>query len=304
MVAYLEKTDGNADFHEIINFLTRSSIHYALTVSPVVSTTLVEQFWMSTKSKIINNVRFITSKVAGKLVNLSEASIRSDLLFNDADGIDFLHNHAIFDAIQLMGTVKPDEGTDKPKVSTDKPEVSTHAKPKEVEVSTDKLDEGTAEPKDGTSDEILLPTTVFKDDEPLQVYWKKLQKLAHIQIFDDIQARIEADRLLAARLSRVNKDEKCITVEERAKFLYDTIAYQRRKHAELKNKNFEEIQVMYKKVKRSDKDFIAIGSAEDESQIKEMNKESKDPKRKRVVNETPMEEDTDAKSAQRARTRE
>ncbi|GJT30940.1 hypothetical protein Tco_0911215 [Tanacetum coccineum] len=103
MVAYLEKTDGNADFHEIINFLTRSSIHYALTVSPVVSTTLVEQFWMSTKSKIINNVRFITSKVAGKPVNLSEASIRSDLLFNDADGIDFLHNHAIFDAIQLMG---------------------------------------------------------------------------------------------------------------------------------------------------------------------------------------------------------
>ncbi|GJX86039.1 hypothetical protein Tco_0336813 [Tanacetum coccineum] len=31
MVAYLEKTDGNTDFHEIIDFLTRSSIHYALT---------------------------------------------------------------------------------------------------------------------------------------------------------------------------------------------------------------------------------------------------------------------------------
>ncbi|GJS44993.1 hypothetical protein Tco_0595114 [Tanacetum coccineum] len=62
MVAYLEKTDGNTDFHEIIDFLTRSSIHYALT-----------------------------------------ASIRSDLLFDDADGIDSLHNQAIFDAIQLMG---------------------------------------------------------------------------------------------------------------------------------------------------------------------------------------------------------
>ncbi|GJX54224.1 hypothetical protein Tco_0282593 [Tanacetum coccineum] len=34
-----------------------------------------------------------------------------------------------------------------------------------------------------------------------------------------------------------------------------------KKHADLKNKNFEEIQVLYKKVKRSDKDFIAIGSA-------------------------------------------
>ncbi|GJT99909.1 hypothetical protein Tco_1110248 [Tanacetum coccineum] len=58
---------------------------------------------MSAKSKIINNVRYITAKVAGKPVNISEASIRSDLLFDDADGIDSLNNQAIFDAIQLMG---------------------------------------------------------------------------------------------------------------------------------------------------------------------------------------------------------
>ncbi|GJV12282.1 hypothetical protein Tco_1353823 [Tanacetum coccineum] len=103
MAAYLEKTNGNTKFHEIISFLTRSSIHYALTVSLVVSTTFVEQFWMSAKSKIINNVRYITAKVAGKPVSISEASIRSDLLFDDADGIDSLPNQAIFDAIQLMG---------------------------------------------------------------------------------------------------------------------------------------------------------------------------------------------------------
>ncbi|GKA34755.1 hypothetical protein Tco_0721184 [Tanacetum coccineum] len=103
MVAYLEKTDGNAEFHEIIDFLTRSSIHYALTVSPVVSTTFVEQFWMTAKSKTINNVRYITATVAGKPVSISEASIRSDLQFNDAAGIDVLPNQAIFDTIQLMG---------------------------------------------------------------------------------------------------------------------------------------------------------------------------------------------------------
>ncbi|GJR79959.1 hypothetical protein Tco_0150744 [Tanacetum coccineum] len=84
-------------------FDVSSSIHYALTISPVVSTTFVEQFWMSAKSKIINNVRYITAKVAGKPVSISEASIRSDLLFDDADGIDSLPNQAIFDAIQLMG---------------------------------------------------------------------------------------------------------------------------------------------------------------------------------------------------------
>ncbi|GJV54081.1 hypothetical protein Tco_1449822 [Tanacetum coccineum] len=103
MVTYLEKTKGNAEFHEVINFLARSSIYHALTVSPVVSTTFVEQFWMSAKSKMINNVRYITAKVAGKPVSISEASIRSDLLFDDADGIDSLPNQAIFDAIQLMG---------------------------------------------------------------------------------------------------------------------------------------------------------------------------------------------------------
>ncbi|GKC34803.1 hypothetical protein Tco_1047187 [Tanacetum coccineum] len=68
MVAYLEKTDGNTDFHEIIDFLTRSSIHYALTVSPVVSTTFVEQFWMSAKSKILNNVR--EKKISGNVTPL------------------------------------------------------------------------------------------------------------------------------------------------------------------------------------------------------------------------------------------
>ncbi|GJU00615.1 hypothetical protein Tco_1110953 [Tanacetum coccineum] len=47
--------------------------------------------------------RYITAKVAGKPVSISEASIRSDLLFDDADGIDSLPNQAIFDAIQLMG---------------------------------------------------------------------------------------------------------------------------------------------------------------------------------------------------------
>ncbi|GKG09015.1 hypothetical protein Tco_0334847 [Tanacetum coccineum] len=79
MVAYLEKTEGNAEFHEIIDFITQSSIHHALTVSTLLP------------------------KVAGKPVSISKASIRSDLLFDDANMIDSLPNQAIFDAIQLMG---------------------------------------------------------------------------------------------------------------------------------------------------------------------------------------------------------
>ncbi|GJX72375.1 hypothetical protein Tco_0309546 [Tanacetum coccineum] len=49
MVAYLEKSEGNAEFHEIIDFLTRSSIHHALTgkhfsgkVTPLFASMLVQ----------------------------------------------------------------------------------------------------------------------------------------------------------------------------------------------------------------------------------------------------------------------
>ncbi|GJW67190.1 putative ribonuclease H-like domain-containing protein [Tanacetum coccineum] len=96
-------TDDN-----VANLLTKafdvsSSIHYALTISPVISTTFVEQFCTSAKSQTINNVRYINAKVAGKPVTISEASIRSDLHFDDVVGIDSLNNHAIFDAIKFMG---------------------------------------------------------------------------------------------------------------------------------------------------------------------------------------------------------
>ncbi|GJU16105.1 hypothetical protein Tco_1144071 [Tanacetum coccineum] len=89
MITYLDKTDGNAEFHEIMDFLTRIYIYYALTVSPVVSTTFIEQFWMSAKSKTIKNVRYITPTVAGKSVNISEASIKVEIFFDDADGIEY-----------------------------------------------------------------------------------------------------------------------------------------------------------------------------------------------------------------------
>ncbi|GJT16184.1 hypothetical protein Tco_0874890 [Tanacetum coccineum] len=73
MVAYLEKNDGNTDF------------------------------WTSAKSRTVNNISYIDAIVDGKPVTISEASIRSDLLFDDADGIDTLNNQAIFNTIQLMG---------------------------------------------------------------------------------------------------------------------------------------------------------------------------------------------------------
>ncbi|GKC63637.1 hypothetical protein Tco_1096235 [Tanacetum coccineum] len=56
-------------------------------------------------------------------------------------------------------------------------------------------------------------------------------------------------------------------------------------HSHLKTKKFEEIQALYEKIKRSDKDFIAIGSAEDERRIKEMSEGVKDTDQKRLKEE-------------------
>ncbi|GJS62476.1 hypothetical protein Tco_0657260 [Tanacetum coccineum] len=351
MVAYLEKTKGNAKFHEIIDFLGRSSIHNALTT-------------------------------------ISEASIRSDLLFDDADGIVSLPNQAIFDVIQLMGgatsernhmnpnlqpllrhpseanvepqsdpsprpspttyililfhssnqkvsTDKENVSTDRPNVSTDRPNVSTD-RPK---VNTDKEKDSTISSDEGTEGRSATPITptttptMFGDDETiarvllnmsqakvvsrekekgvelmdveeterprptstrslltlkplpkidpkdkekkkieeedeseieskdipeaekkfkqltkdeemdrkLQEYWEteeerkrlaeeEATKTALSDEYDFIQARIEANRLLALRLQDEEREQ--FTVEERAKFLHDIIAAQRRFLAE------------------------------------------------------------------------
>ncbi|GJU30816.1 ribonuclease H-like domain-containing protein [Tanacetum coccineum] len=55
--------------------------------------------FMRTIDFLRRKVPVIHVHLAGKPVSISEASIRSDLLFNDADGIDSLPNQAIFDAI-------------------------------------------------------------------------------------------------------------------------------------------------------------------------------------------------------------
>ncbi|GJS26045.1 hypothetical protein Tco_0486665 [Tanacetum coccineum] len=109
MVACLVKTKWNTQFHEIVDFLTRSSIYYSLTVSPTVSTSIIEQFWNTATSKTVNDVSYIKAKVAGKTVSVSKASIRRDLLFNDVDEIDCLTNQEIYENLQLM---RPDTTQD------------------------------------------------------------------------------------------------------------------------------------------------------------------------------------------------
>ncbi|GJS08509.1 hypothetical protein Tco_0365305 [Tanacetum coccineum] len=138
------------------------------------------------------------------------------------------------------------------------------------------------------------------------------------------KARINADKILAEELQKEEREK--FTIEQREKFLHDTIAAKRKflaqqrseairnkpptgnrlrnqmmtylkhvgrkKHSKLKTKTFEEIQVLYERLKRQDQNFVAIGSAEDERQTKEMNEESKYPEKKRLKKRVVNEEDT------------
>ncbi|GJU75845.1 putative ribonuclease H-like domain-containing protein [Tanacetum coccineum] len=160
------------------------------------------------------------------------------------------------------------------------------------------------------------------EEERNRIAEEKATNEALMRNFDDIKARIEADRLLAEKLQEQEREQ--FTIEERAKFLHDTIAAQRKflaqqrseairnrpptknqlrnqmmtylkhvgnfKHSELKTKKFEEIQALYEKIKRSDEDFISIGSAEDERQIKRMNEKGIDSSKSEVIKEESKEE--------------
>ncbi|GJZ34728.1 hypothetical protein Tco_0580545 [Tanacetum coccineum] len=67
------------------------------------------------------------------------------------------------------------------------------------------------------------------------------------------------------------------------------------KHSDLKTKKFEEIQALYEKIKRSDEDFISIGSAEDERLIKKMNEKGIDSSKNEMVKEESKEEESTRK---------
>ncbi|GKF33799.1 hypothetical protein Tco_0106999 [Tanacetum coccineum] len=101
---------------------------------------------------------------------------------------------------------------------------------------------------------------------------------ALIKDFDEIKARLEADRILAEKLQEQERESEAIRNRPPTKnqLRNQMMTYLKHvgnfKHSELKSKKFEEIQAMYEKIKRSEEDFIAIGSVEDDRLIKRMNK--------------------------------
>ncbi|GJU38731.1 hypothetical protein Tco_1191688 [Tanacetum coccineum] len=109
IVAFLEKPGESNEFHEIIDFLNASQVHYALTVNPTIYTSCIEQFWTTAKAKTVNGERQLQVLVNKKKVIITETIIRSDLHLEDASGIDCLPTATIFEELARMGYEKPSQ---------------------------------------------------------------------------------------------------------------------------------------------------------------------------------------------------
>ncbi|GKD40363.1 retrovirus-related pol polyprotein from transposon TNT 1-94 [Tanacetum coccineum] len=104
MVAYLEKPEGSAEFHQIIDFLTTSYIHYALTKNPPIYASFIKQFWTTaTASTNVNGEVELTASIDGQANTITEASLRRHMKLEDNGGITSLPNTEIFEQLALMG---------------------------------------------------------------------------------------------------------------------------------------------------------------------------------------------------------
>nr|GEX81314.1 copia protein [Tanacetum cinerariifolium] len=89
MVAYLEKSDDDRDFHQIVDFFSSCAITYAITAKATV--------------KKVNDVVKLRTLIDGKKVVVSEAIIRRDIHLDDADGVECFLNKEIFKELVRMG---------------------------------------------------------------------------------------------------------------------------------------------------------------------------------------------------------
>nr|GEX65522.1 hypothetical protein [Tanacetum cinerariifolium] len=107
MVAYLTKSNASEGFNQIIDFLNRSYLKYALTVNPKTYVSCIKQFWTIIAIKQVNDVTRLQALVYKKRVVVTEAVLREVLRLDDAEGVDCLPNEEIFIELARIGYEKP-----------------------------------------------------------------------------------------------------------------------------------------------------------------------------------------------------
>nr|GEY19899.1 putative reverse transcriptase, RNA-dependent DNA polymerase [Tanacetum cinerariifolium] len=103
MVAILEKSEHNVDFHPIVDFVEASPLSYALTFKPTVYVSHIRQFWSTARIKTTKEGTKILATVDGILRTVTESSLRRNLKLQDEEGISSLPDTELFENLTLMG---------------------------------------------------------------------------------------------------------------------------------------------------------------------------------------------------------
>nr|GEX19270.1 hypothetical protein [Tanacetum cinerariifolium] len=107
VVAILEKSDAAKGFEQIIDFLSESYIHYALTMNLHIYISCIKQFWNTASVKRSDDVTRLQALVDKKKIVIPEDVIRGILQLDDAEGVVCLPNEDIFAGLAQMGYEKP-----------------------------------------------------------------------------------------------------------------------------------------------------------------------------------------------------
>nr|GFC22053.1 hypothetical protein [Tanacetum cinerariifolium] len=107
MIVVLEKLDPAQGFEQIIDFLSGSYIHHALTVNPHAYISCIKQFWNTAVIKRSGDVPRLQALVNKKRIVTTEEVVREILQLNDAEGVICLPNDEIFAGLARIGYEKP-----------------------------------------------------------------------------------------------------------------------------------------------------------------------------------------------------
>ncbi|GJV54307.1 hypothetical protein Tco_1450048 [Tanacetum coccineum] len=110
-VAYLGRERGCEDFTDILSYLDHSPLRYALThAPPVVFDSLVKQFWATAVVRPnAAGSHDLVAIIDGREVVVTESLIRTQLQFDDANGIFDMPNTDILEGMRVIGY--PTDGT-------------------------------------------------------------------------------------------------------------------------------------------------------------------------------------------------
>ncbi|GJV60456.1 putative ribonuclease H-like domain-containing protein [Tanacetum coccineum] len=104
-LGFLFKPAESAGYTEIVDFLRRSKLRYALTHNPPIYDSLVKQFWQTATARTLaDGTQQLNATIDSIEYTITEESVRRQLQLADASGINMLQNEEIFAGLQNIGS--------------------------------------------------------------------------------------------------------------------------------------------------------------------------------------------------------